>query len=124
MDLFTMPYVFDVDQASAMIEAGASILVGHLGLTAGGTIGADDDRTIDEIAPQLAGICDVATSADRFIPVLCHGGPIVEPADFARVLDVVPGLNGFVGASSIERLPTERGISAQVEAFKRVRRSK
>lgn len=123
MGLFTMPYVFDVEQAAAMIDAGASVLVGHLGLTAGGTIGADDDRTVDEIAPQLTAICDVAASADRFIPVLCHGGPIVEPSDLARVLDAVPSLNGFVGASSIERLPTERGIAAQVEAFKNVRRS-
>lgn len=123
LELFTMPYVFDVNQASAMIDAGASMLVGHLGLTAGGTIGADDERPIDEVAPQLAAICAVAGAAGRFVPVLCHGGPIVEPSDLARVLDAVPGLHGFVGASSIERVPTERGISSQVKAFKSVRRS-
>lgn len=120
--LLTLPYVFDADQAAAMVDAGASILVAHLGLTAGGLVGADDGRSVLAVAPFIQEVCDVAARADRFVPVLCHGGPIVEPDDFAQLCQAVPSVNGFVGASSVERLPTERAISQQVEAFKAVRR--
>lgn len=122
LDLLTMPYVFDTTQAVAMIDAGASILVAHLGLTAGGSIGAHDDRSIQAISPFIQSVCDVAAAANRYVPVLCHGGPIVGPMDFAALCEAVPALNGFVGASSMERLPTERAISEQVQAFRDVKR--
>ncbi len=119
--LFTMPYVFNASEASAMVEAGADVLVAHVGLTTGGMIGASDRRTIESLAPVLEEICETADAAGRFIPVLCHGGPIAEPSDLEEVLRLVPRLNGFVGASSIERLPTESAIVDRVVRFRAVR---
>ena len=119
--LFTMPYVFSAEEARAMAEAGADVLVAHVGLTTGGMIGASDRRTIESLVPVLEEICESADQAGRFIPVLCHGGPIAEPADLERTLRLVPRLNGFVGASSIERLPTESAIVHQVARFRAVR---
>ena len=122
MGMFTIPYVFNAAEASAMAEAGADVLVAHVGLTTGGMIGASDQRTVDSLAPVLEDICRVADTAGRFIPVLCHGGPISEPSDLAEALRLVPRLNGFVGASSIERLPTESAIVDRVAGFRAVRR--
>ncbi len=118
MGMFTMPYVFDAVEASAMAEAGADVLVAHVGLTTGGMIGASDRRTVESLVPVLEEICRVADAAGRFIPVLCHGGPISEPADLEEALRLVPRLNGFVGASSIERLPTESAIVDRVARFR------
>jgi len=118
MGMFTMPYVFDAAEASAMAEAGADVLVAHVGLTTGGMIGASDRRTVESLVPVLEEICRVADAAGRFIPVLCHGGPISEPADLEEALRLVPRLNGFVGASSIERLPTESAIVDRVARFR------
>ncbi|MDE0167946.1 MAG: phosphoenolpyruvate hydrolase family protein [bacterium] len=121
MGMFTMPYVFDAAEASAMADAGADVLVAHVGLTTGGMIGASDRRTVASLAPVIEEICGVADAAGRFIPVLCHGGPISEPSDLAEALQLVPRLNGFVGASSIERLPTESAIVDRVARFRAVR---
>ena len=118
--LFTMPYVFTASEASAMAEVGADVLVAHLGLTTGGMIGASDARTVESVTPVLEEICEAADSSGRFIPVLCHGGPIAEPADLERTLRLVPRINGFVGASSIERLPTEVAIVDRVTRFRAV----
>ena len=121
MGMFTMPYVFSAEEAAAMAEAGADVLVAHVGLTTGGMIGASDRRTVASLVPVLEAICAVAGEAGRFIPVLCHGGPISEPSDLEEALQLVPRLNGFVGASSIERLPTETAIVDRVARFRAVR---
>ena len=122
MGMFTMPYVFSADEAAAMAEAGADVLVAHVGLTTGGMIGASDRRTVGSLVPVLEDVCGVADAAGRFTPVLCHGGPISEPSDLEEALRLVPRLNGFVGASSIERLPTEAAIVDRVTRFRAVRR--
>ena len=92
----------------------------HVGLTTGGMIGASDRRTVGSLVPVLEEICGVADAAGRFIPVLCHGGPISEPANLEEALRLVPRLNGFVGASSIERLPTESAIVDRIARFRAV----
>ena len=120
--LLTMPYVFDGAEAAAMVEAGADVIVAHLGLTRGGMVGASDRRSIESVAPVLEEICEATGAAGRFIPVLCHGGPIAEPADLEAILRLVPRVNGFVGASSIERLPTEAAIVDRVTRFRAIGR--
>jgi predicted TIM-barrel enzyme len=119
-DLLTAPYVFDTDQAADMTRAGADILVPHMGLTTSGTIGADAAMTLDEAAARVQEMHDAAKRVNPDVLVLCHGGPIAEPADAAYVLAHTEGVVGFFGASSIERLPTERAIRAQTEAFKAI----
>ncbi|WP_067476198.1 phosphoenolpyruvate hydrolase family protein [Actinomadura hibisca] len=117
-DLVTAPYVFDEDQARAMAEAGADVLVPHVGLTTKGNIGAGTALTLDEAVARVQAMRDAAAAVRPDIIVLCHGGPIAEPEDAAHVLANTTGVVGFFGASSVERLPTERAITAQVEAFK------
>lgn len=119
-DLLTAPYVFDVDSAVAMAEAGADILVPHLGLTAGGTIGARTAITLSEAAERVQRMRDAAAAVNPEVLVLCHGGPIAEPDDAAQVLADTTGVVGFFGASSMERLPTERAIAQQARAFKSI----
>ena len=116
--LFTAPYAFDPDQAAAMAEAGADVLVPHVGLTGKGTIGARTTLTLDEAAAAVQRMRDAAVAVNPDILVLCHGGPIAEPADAQYVLDHTEGVVGFFGASSIERLPTEIAIRSQAESFK------
>jgi predicted TIM-barrel enzyme len=116
--LFTAPYAFDPDQAAAMAEAGADVLVPHVGLTSKGTIGARTTSTLDEAVVAVQRMRDAAVAVNPDILVLCHGGPIAEPADAQYVLDHTEGVVGFFGASSIERLPTEIAIRAQAESFK------
>jgi predicted TIM-barrel enzyme len=118
--IFTMPYVFNTAEASSMVDAGADVIVTHLGLTSGGMIGAKGERTIESVVAELADVCETVDLSGRPIPVLCHGGPIAEPADLERVLELVPRINGFVGASSIERLPTESAIADRVTRFRSV----
>lgn len=118
--LLTTPYVFDPDQATAMAKAGADILVPHMGLTTSGTIGAQTALTLDEAATRVQEMHDAAKAVNPDILVLCHGGPIAEPEDAQYILDHTEGVVGFFGASSIERLPTERGIRQQTEDFKRI----
>jgi predicted TIM-barrel enzyme len=117
-DLLTAPYVFDTDQAAAMAEAGADILVPHMGLTTKGSIGASTALTLEDSAARVQELCDAARRVKPDIICLCHGGPIAEPDDARYVLEHTEGVVGFFGASSIERLPTERAIRAQVEDFK------
>ena len=116
--LFTAPYAFDPDQAEAMARAGADILVPHVGLTSQGSIGARTTVTLDEAAASVQRMRDAAAAVNPDILVLCHGGPIAEPADAQYVLDHTEGVVGFFGASSIERLPTEVAIRTQAESFK------
>ena len=120
-DLLTSPYAFDPDQAAAMARAGADILVPHVGLTTSGTIGATTALTLDESVRVCQEMCDAAKSVNPDILVLCHGGPIAEPADAQYVLEHTEGIVGFFGASSMERLPTERAIAEQAAAFKALR---
>ena len=117
MDLLTCPYVHNPDEARAMAEAGADILVPHVGLTTKGMIGARTALDLDEAAHRVQAMADAAWSVRPDVLVLCHGGPIAEPADVAEVFRRTRGIGGFFGASSIERLPTEPAIVAQVRAF-------
>ncbi|RME49511.1 MAG: phosphoenolpyruvate hydrolase family protein [Chloroflexi bacterium] len=118
MGLFTSPYVFDEKQARQMAEAGADILVPHVGLTTAGTIGAAVALTLDEAIERVMAMARAAWEVRPEIIVLCHGGPFDEPENVGKALERMPGIAGFFGASSIERLPTERAIRQQVEAFK------
>jgi predicted TIM-barrel enzyme len=113
----TCPYVFDPGQAEQMARAGADILVPHMGLTTSGTIGAQTALTLDEAVVRVQAMRDAAVAVSPGILVLCHGGPIAEPADAGYVLSRTTGVGGFFGASSMERLPVERALTAQVRSF-------
>jgi predicted TIM-barrel enzyme len=117
MDLLTAPYVFDAAQAEAMTDAGADILVPHVGLTTSGSIGATTAITLDDAVTAVQRMRDAAVAVNPGVLVLCHGGPIAEPDDAQYVLDHTTGIAGFFGASSMERLPTERAIAAQAARF-------
>jgi predicted TIM-barrel enzyme len=119
-NLFTTPYVFDPQQAEAMAEAGADIVVAHMGLTTGGAIGAETALTLDGCIPRIDAIAEAALSVRTDVIVLCHGGPIAEPADAAWVLTRTQHCHGFYGASSMERLPTEKAITRQTQDFKQI----
>jgi predicted TIM-barrel enzyme len=118
IDLFTSPYVFNEDEARAMAEAGADQLVAHVGLTTAGSIGAAVALTLDDAIAGVMSIADAGRKVRRDILVICHGGPFDEPESVGAALTKMPGIQGFFGASSIERLPTERAIRGQVESFK------
>jgi predicted TIM-barrel enzyme len=118
LDLFTTPYVFNPDEAQAMTQAGADIIVAHMGVTTGGAIGAKAAKPLDQCVTEVAAIASAARDIRRDIIVLCHGGPIAMPVDARYILERVPGCHGFYGASSMERLPVELAIKAQVEEFK------
>jgi predicted TIM-barrel enzyme len=117
-DMFCSPYVFDADQAKAMVEAGADQLVAHVGLTTAGSIGAGVALTLDEAIDKVMAIAEAGRRVRRDIIVICHGGPFDEPAQVGAALLRMPGVHGFFGASSVERLPTERAIKGQVEELK------
>ena len=121
MDVFTSPYVFDADQAREMAKVGADQLVAHVGLTTSGSIGAGVAMTLDEAIARVMEIAEAGRQVRKDILVICHGGPFDEPDQVGKALARMPGIAGFFGASSIERLPTERAIRAQVEAFKNIR---
>ena len=118
MDMFTAPYVFDEKQAVLMAEAGADMLVAHVGLTTSGTIGAADAMSLDAAIERVETIAEAGHRVREDILVICHGGPFDEPENVGEALSRLPTSVGFFGASSIERLPTERGITEQVRAFK------
>jgi predicted TIM-barrel enzyme len=118
MDLLTTPYVFDPDQARAMVEAGADVLVAHVGLTTAGSIGAGWAMSLDEAIERVMAIAAAGKAVRPDVLVICHGGPFDEPDQVGSALAKMPGIAGFFGASSIERLPTERAITEQVRAFK------
>jgi predicted TIM-barrel enzyme len=119
--LLTAPYVFDVGEARAMTEAGADVLVPHMGLTTKGTIGAHTARTLDECVTAIQEMLDAAKAINPEVIVLCHGGPIAEPEDAAYVLERTSGVVGFFGASSMERLPTEVAMTENMRRFKAIR---
>ena len=117
LDLLTTPYVFNVEESKRMAEAGADIIVAHMGLTTGGSIGAETAMTLDDAVREVQAIADAAKSVRDDVLVICHGGPISMPEDAGYVLRNCRGVDGFYGASSMERLPTEKALIAQVEAF-------
>jgi predicted TIM-barrel enzyme len=119
-DLLTAPYVFDVESTVAMTQAGADVLVPHMGLTTAGTIGAQTALSLEDCVGRVQEMRDAAVAVNPDVIVLCHGGPIAEPDDAAYVLAHTTGVAGFFGASSAERLPTERAIQAQIEQFKAI----
>ena len=121
MELFTSPYAFNTDDAMAMAEVGADMIVAHLGLTTKGSIGANTALSLEQAPAKVQEICDAAKAARSDVIVLCHGGPIAMPDDATHVLQNTNGVDGFYGASSMERLPTEVAIREQVEAFKAIR---
>lgn len=121
MDLLTTPYVFNVDEAKLMAEAGADIIVAHMGLTTNGKIGAVTSKTLDECVSSIQRIVEVCKNINNDVIVLCHGGPIAEPEDAQYILGRVDGVDGFYGASSMERLPTEKAITEQVKKFNQLR---
>ncbi len=121
LDLLTTPYVFDPEQARSMADAGADILVAHMGLTTKGAIGAKTAKSLDDCVLPINAITDAARSVAPQILVLCHGGPIAEPDDAAFILNRCPQIDGFYGASSMERLPTEIAIADQVRRFASLR---
>jgi predicted TIM-barrel enzyme len=120
LDLLTAPYVFTPEDATAMAEAGADVLVPHMGLTTGGTIGAETAKTLDDCVVLIQEMHDAAKRVNPDVIVLCHGGPIAEPEDAAYVLARTEGVVGFFGASSMERLPTERAMTENMRRFKAI----
>ena len=120
LGMLTTPYAFNSLEAEHMADAGADILVAHMGLTTKGTIGARTALTLEDAAQKVQEIHDAAKSVNPEILVICHGGPIAEPDDAQYILDHTNGVVGFYGASSAERLPTEQAIKAQIESFKSI----
>jgi predicted TIM-barrel enzyme len=118
MDLLTTAYAFTADEGRAMAEAGADVVVAHMGLTTKGAIGARTALSLDACVERIGEIRDAVRSTGRDALVFCHGGPIAEPEDVRHVIDRAPGIAGFFGASSIERLPTETAITETVRRFK------
>ncbi len=122
-DLLTTPYVFNPEEATAMTEAGADMVVAHMGLTTGGTIGAATGFTLTDCVDRINAIAAAAREVRSDIILLCHGGPIAMPDDAEFILARCPDCHGFYGASSMERLPTEQALVAQTRTFKAMRRS-
>ena len=118
LGLLTSPYVFDPDSAAAMTDAGADVLVPHMGLTTKGTIGAQTALTLDECVDRIQAMHDAAVAVNADVIVLCHGGPLAEPVDAQYVLERTTGVVGFYGASSMERLPTEVAMTENMRRFK------
>ncbi|MFO0817385.1 MAG: phosphoenolpyruvate hydrolase family protein [Pirellulales bacterium] len=121
LGLLTTPYCFNPEEAAAMARAGADILIPHMGLTTKGTIGAGTAISLAACVPAIQAMHDAAKRVNPEILVLCHGGPIAEPADAQYILDHTEGIVGFYGASSMERLPVEPAIEGRVREFTRLR---
>jgi predicted TIM-barrel enzyme len=120
MDFFTTAYVFNPEEAREMAKAGCDCILAHMGLTVGGAIGAKETMSLKEAAEQTAEIAEAARSVKRDVFVLCHGGPISSPSDVKEVLRRTP-IHGFVGASSMERIPVEKGIRETTAQFASLR---
>jgi len=120
MDLLTTPYVFSEQNAKDMAKAGADIIVCHLGLTTGGAVGAHTALKLNDCVPLIESWARAARSVNPEVIVLCHGGPIATPEDAAFILENSRGCNGFYGASSMERLPTEIALTETTRKFKRI----
>lgn len=121
-NLLTTPYVFSREDAIAMTEAGADIIVPHMGLTTGGNIGAETALTLADCVPLINDWAKAAKAVRSDVIVLCHGGPIATPEDAQYILDNCPDCHGFYGASSMERLPTEVALTATTKEFKSIKR--
>ena len=121
MDMLTTPYAFTPEEGEKMAAAGADIVVAHMGLTTKGTIGATTAMTLEQSPAYVQAICDAARGVNPEVIVLCHGGPISEPEDAEYVLQNTTGVNGFYGASSMERLPVEVAITEHMRKFKEIR---
>lgn len=124
LDLLTSPYVFNIDEARRMTRAGADIVVAHMGLTTSGTIGARTAKSLADAVSEVQAIADACKSERTDCLVLCHGGPIANPDDAQFILDRCSGVDGFYGASSMERLPTEIAITEQVRLFGKLKLKK
>jgi len=120
--LLTTPYVFSAEDAVAMTEAGADIIVPHMGLTTGGSIGASTALRLEDCVPRVNAWAAAAKAVREDVIVLCHGGPISSPQDAQYILDNCPQCDGFYGASSMERLPTEVALTETTRKFKNIRR--
>jgi predicted TIM-barrel enzyme len=120
LDLLTTPYVFNTDEANAMTAAGADIVVCHMGLTTGGSIGAETALTLKDCVPVIDAAAAAAKKVRKDVIVLCHGGPIATPEDAAFILRSCPDCHGFYGASSMERLPVEVALTEQTRKFKQI----
>lgn len=121
-DMLTTPYVFNVEEAVKMTKAGADVLVAHMGLTTKGDIGAKTSKSLEQCAIDVQAIRDAAIEINPEIIVICHGGAISEPEDALYIFQNTTGIDGFFGATSIERLPTEIAITSQVEKFKSIQK--
>jgi predicted TIM-barrel enzyme len=121
MDLLTTPYAFNPEEAERMTWAGADIVVAHMGLTTSGTIGAQTAKSLDDSVREVQAIADACHAIRDEVIVLCHGGPIAMPEDAEYVLQRTKNVHGFYGASSMERLPTERAITEQIRDFTKIR---
>ncbi|MFP6692751.1 MAG: phosphoenolpyruvate hydrolase family protein [Pirellulales bacterium] len=121
MDLLTTPYVFNTEEAQQMAGAGADIIVAHMGCTIGGTIGVETATPLDDCVQRIKSIVDAAKNIRDDVIMLCHGGPIAAPQDAQYIVERVDGIDGFYGASSMERLPTEIAITNQIKKFKALR---
>lgn len=119
-ELLTTPYAFNPEEAQRMADAGADIVVAHMGLTTKGSIGAHTAKTLDDSVREVQAIADAAHGVRDDVIVLCHGGPIAMPEDAAYVLQRTKNVHGFYGASSMERLPVETALTEQVRAFKAI----
>jgi predicted TIM-barrel enzyme len=120
LDLLTTPYVFNPDEAEAMVKAGADIIVAHMGVTVGGAIGASSAKTLDHCVTEIDAIAQTALRLRSDVIVLCHGGPIAMPKDAEFILERCANVHGFYGASSMERLPVEAALTEQTRAFKSI----
>jgi predicted TIM-barrel enzyme len=120
LNLLTAPYVFTEEEAAAMAEAGADVLVPHMGLTTGGSIGARTGLSLDQAVERVQALRDAAVRVNPEILCLCHGGPIAEPGDAQTVFERTDGVVGFFGASSMERLPTEVAMTENMRRFKSI----
>jgi len=122
LDLLTTPYVFSTANATDMAKAGADVIVCHMGLTTGGSIGADTALTLDQCVEPINAWADAAKTVNPDVIVLCHGGPIAEPEDAQWILSRCRGIDGFYGASSMERLPTEKALTDTSRRFMQITR--
>jgi predicted TIM-barrel enzyme len=121
LELLTTPYVFNPDEARAMTEAGADVIVAHMGVTTGGAIGATSAKSLDKSVADIDAIAAAALEIRKDVILLCHGGPIAMPNDAAYVLQQAAVCHGFYGASSMERLPVEEALTEQTQSFKAIR---
>ena len=119
-DLLTTPYVFNAAEAKAMTSAGADIVVAHMGVTVGGSIGASSAKSLDTCVGEIDAIAAAAMKVRRDVIVLCHGGPIASPENADYILKHTKNCHGFYGASSMERLPTEIALTEQTKRFKAI----